>query len=241
MGRLAMAAALFPVGIFQLRKLRVGGALVVSEQEGWYTDPWGHHDARWISHGVPSKLVRDGQAESYDNPPDSPPAQAWVAIEPPAGSLTGADTRRADEFEAEPTPTLADLNKRQDSAAVTAGAHPWFVARDWVPSSQPTPTTAARKTGRRGLRIAAALLILLSTYLWTVQVIASLTPPPPFWGGVITGALFALAPPLGISWKWRNDRRAGVAPVRRIQRAARAASVLGVISLLLFIATHLAS
>jgi hypothetical protein len=214
---------------------------VVLEQEGWYTDPWGHHDARWISHGVPSKLVRDGETESYDDPPDSPPTQAWVAIERSPGSLSGADTLRADALEAESTPSLADLDRRQDSAAVTAGAHPWFVARDWVTSSQPKPMTAARKTGRRGAGILAALLVLLSTYLWSVQVIASLTPPPPFWSGVITGALFALAPPLGTYWRWRTDRRAGVAPVLCLRRAARVGSVLGVISLLLFIATHLAT
>ena len=37
---------------------------VSPEQEGWYTDPWGDHDARWISDGVPTKLVRDGSFES---------------------------------------------------------------------------------------------------------------------------------------------------------------------------------
>ena len=42
---------------------------MIPQQEGWYTDPWGHHDAGWISEGVPTKLVRDGALESYDDPP----------------------------------------------------------------------------------------------------------------------------------------------------------------------------
>ena len=30
-----------------------------SELEGWCTDPFGLHEARWLSDGVPTKLVRD--------------------------------------------------------------------------------------------------------------------------------------------------------------------------------------
>jgi hypothetical protein len=33
-------------------------------EEGWYTDPFGRHEARWLSDGSPTKLVRDGDAES---------------------------------------------------------------------------------------------------------------------------------------------------------------------------------
>jgi hypothetical protein len=29
-------------------------------EEGWYTDPYERHEARWLSEGEPSKLVRDG-------------------------------------------------------------------------------------------------------------------------------------------------------------------------------------
>ena len=41
--------------------------------EGWYTDPFGRHEARWMSDGTPTKLVRDGGDESYDDPPDEEP------------------------------------------------------------------------------------------------------------------------------------------------------------------------
>ena len=34
--------------------------------EGWYTDPYGRHEARWMSQGTPTRLVRDGSAEASD-------------------------------------------------------------------------------------------------------------------------------------------------------------------------------
>jgi hypothetical protein len=40
---------------------------------GWNTDPYGLHEHRYFSGGQPTKLVRDGGRESYDEPPDSPP------------------------------------------------------------------------------------------------------------------------------------------------------------------------
>jgi hypothetical protein len=40
---------------------------------GWNIDPYGLHEHRYFSGGQPTKLVRDGGRESYDEPPDSPP------------------------------------------------------------------------------------------------------------------------------------------------------------------------
>lgn len=54
-----------------------------TEQKGWYTDPWGRHEARWMSEGVPTRLVRDGNIESFDEPPDAPPSRAWARIADP--------------------------------------------------------------------------------------------------------------------------------------------------------------
>jgi hypothetical protein len=213
--------------------------MVVPEQEGWYTDPWGHHDARWISKGVPTKLVRDGALESYDDPPDSPPSQAWVPIELLPGSLTAADTLRADDLEAEPMSSLSELNRREVSAALTARAHPWFVARDWVPyrgvqSSQAEPLTGSRRAALIAGAVLSGLIVLLSIYLWVVQVIGLLTPPPPIWGGVVIASVFALVAPAGTYLTWRSDRRAKVPLSRRIQRAEQVGGLLGILMLLLF-------
>ena len=35
--------------------------------------PFGRHEARWLPAGSPTKLVRDGSLESYDDPPDEEP------------------------------------------------------------------------------------------------------------------------------------------------------------------------
>ena len=42
------------------------------EEEGWYADPYQIHEARWISAGTPTALVRDGQVEAQDPPPQTP-------------------------------------------------------------------------------------------------------------------------------------------------------------------------
>ena len=40
--------------------------------EGWFKDPYRIHEARWFSDGTPTPLVKDGDQESSDPPPDVP-------------------------------------------------------------------------------------------------------------------------------------------------------------------------
>lgn len=68
------------------------------ELEGWYTDPFGRHEARWFPAGTPTKLVRDGTIESQDPPPDEPYQQQPQPLEG-VGPTKGTDLRRADEAE----------------------------------------------------------------------------------------------------------------------------------------------
>src|SRR5665213_2638285 len=67
-------------------------------EEGWYIDPFGRHEARWVSDGSPTSLVRDGAVESQDPPPDEP---LLAELEPwgthPAAE--GSDLKRADDAE----------------------------------------------------------------------------------------------------------------------------------------------
>jgi hypothetical protein len=51
-------------------------------EEGWYTDPFGLHEARWMSAGTPTKLVRDEGVESYEDPPDEEPTVTPVKVAP---------------------------------------------------------------------------------------------------------------------------------------------------------------
>ena len=65
------------------------------DAEGWYQDPFGAHEARWISAGTPTALVRDAGEESHDPPPDAPMPTDLVPVgEVPAAD--GEDLLRAD-------------------------------------------------------------------------------------------------------------------------------------------------
>jgi len=64
--------------------------------EGWYTDPFARYEARWMSAGRPTELVRDGRTEAHDPPPDEPfkVMPVRVGVDAPRGA---DDLRRADD------------------------------------------------------------------------------------------------------------------------------------------------
>jgi hypothetical protein len=87
-------------------------------REGWYSDPFGRHEARWLSDGHATKLVRDAGTESYDEPPDAPPVQDPVRIEPDPTSFSPDDLLRADGAQANPNWADAkDLKRADDQEA----------------------------------------------------------------------------------------------------------------------------
>lgn len=69
------------------------------KREGWYTDPYTRHEARWMSDDKPTKLVRDGLIESYDNPPPLQPTSIPIQIEVEPTHSHGEDLLRADAAE----------------------------------------------------------------------------------------------------------------------------------------------
>jgi hypothetical protein len=91
--------------------------------EGWCTDPFGRHEARWLSQGTPTKLVRDGDIESYDDPPDEEPSQEAQLIEPDLPANGGADLIRVGDAASGPT-DLESLDRQMGDAAFEGGAHP---------------------------------------------------------------------------------------------------------------------
>jgi hypothetical protein len=62
--------------------------------EGWFTDSFGRHEARWMSDGSPTKLVRDGEEESYEEPPDEEPTVTSSRIAEEQ-AVDGSDLLRA--------------------------------------------------------------------------------------------------------------------------------------------------
>jgi hypothetical protein len=84
-------------------------------EEGWYQDPYGRHEARWISDGTPTALVRDGEDESQDPPPDE---QIRVGMERVAEAtrVDGTGFKRADDAESQ------NLDPKAMSDAMTDAA-----------------------------------------------------------------------------------------------------------------------
>jgi hypothetical protein len=77
--------------------------------EGWYTDPYARHEARWLSDGRPTKLVRDGDVTSYEDPPDGAFTREPepIVFHPTRGNAD--DLRRADDADRGP----ADLDPNE--------------------------------------------------------------------------------------------------------------------------------
>jgi hypothetical protein len=61
--------------------------------QGWHADPFGLHEQRYFSAGTPTKLVRDGSVESYDEPPTDEWSPEDVADVASAASATSAAAR----------------------------------------------------------------------------------------------------------------------------------------------------
>ena len=71
---------------------------MTEQLEGWFTDPFGRHEARWISAGTPMSLVRDGHTEPHDDPPEEP----WSHEPEPIIPVGRPDSsRRADDAQRE--------------------------------------------------------------------------------------------------------------------------------------------
>lgn len=98
-------------------------------EEGWYTDPYGRHEARWMSNGEPTKLVRDGKVTAIDPPlPDEAPTRVPEPIEHPPGT-GGRDLRRADDAERDGSKLdHSAIYMRQMDAVWSDGAPPM----DWI-------------------------------------------------------------------------------------------------------------
>ena len=89
--------------------------------QGWYRDPYGRHEDRWISDGRPTDLVRDKGAESYDHSPRGGPILPATYWEPVASPIA-----------LRPAPAAREPARRQDYVPViiTAAVVGQFVI--WV-------------------------------------------------------------------------------------------------------------
>ena len=80
--------------------------------EGWYTDPYAVHEARWMSQGTPTPLIRDDGVEGHDPAPDGPFKVTPVRL---GEDGSPSDLRRADDAEREP-PHKSPVDAAWDAA-----------------------------------------------------------------------------------------------------------------------------
>ncbi len=67
------------------------------QAQNWCLDPFGSHEERWFSRGIPTALVRDHGVEAQDPPPDSAFAHRYSVldyVDPSAGEGTDGHPSR---------------------------------------------------------------------------------------------------------------------------------------------------
>jgi hypothetical protein len=125
-------------------------------RQGWAADPFQLHEARYFSAGRPTKLVRDGTIETYDDPPSPPPnPHPTPAPRPPAAPQPTPAPRRTLPPQREPA------SQRADAAPQYAGPPPYAGANG---RRGPGPGSARTQPGkpRAGLFVAAALVVAVA-------------------------------------------------------------------------------
>lgn len=134
--------------------------------EGWFTDPFGRHEARWLSGGKPTDLVRDGDVESYD--------------EPPTESLSTVPELIDDASDDPPTPRPNRATDYRGSVPVFGVAVP-KVQRDQYPLrvSRSRTGQAFAKLPRVARWLIGLLALILGIFgvFWLVNTLTNEQPP----------------------------------------------------------------
>jgi len=160
-------------------------AMAIGDLQGWYSDPFGQHDKRYFSAGRPTKLVRDGNIESFSEPP----AENWIPthdmrVESQPGVDSGPDLagRTMQLGGIVFTPASGNAAGRQSAgkvrrsrgwrnaavivlAALVAGTIVLFVRRGSGPAARPSVTTVAfiTQAAQRTLAERSAYMTLSGT------------------------------------------------------------------------------
>lgn len=108
------------------------------EPQGWYEDPFRLHDARYFSAGRPTRLVRDGNVESYDEPPGE--------SQPEPGVVRTLARAEGEDVSASSDDLPPDMPRRSRAGLVTIAAVVIVVAgivTAAVLASKPAPATVS--------------------------------------------------------------------------------------------------
>ena len=90
--------------------------------EGWFLDPFCRHHDRYFAGGKPTGLVRDGEDESFDPPPELLLSAPLVPVPLIGPSGSPHDLKRADDAEAQPAFDPRAASDRATRAMVRFGA-----------------------------------------------------------------------------------------------------------------------
>jgi hypothetical protein len=122
--------------------------------QGWFVDPFGAHEFRYFSDGSPTRLVRDGGVESYD--------------EPPAGALTVVAGQLAEV----PSRPDSDAGPRFRPLGRSACAMMAITGLAAVAALAVVVVSAVSERPVSGLRIAVvpAVALLVAGQIWVVIV-----------------------------------------------------------------------
>lgn len=130
-------------GMFRstIRAFEVLGGVAVAS--GWFADPYGRHEARWISAGTPTALVRDGNVEHQDLPPEQPHTfSSMSAPAPSSDPRSGSDLRRADDANRQPLPD----DERYKTMASDTLMRPVLFPVPGMEQDYDTPAASRRRT-----------------------------------------------------------------------------------------------
>jgi len=118
----------------------------MADLHGWQSDPFGLHEQRYFSQGQPTKLVRDGSAESYDPPPTASAASGTPA---PGGAHSAAPVSGPTQYPAAHAPSAPE--SPSTPALLPVPPRPgWWLASDgnwYPPETHPDATSAESVTG----------------------------------------------------------------------------------------------
>jgi hypothetical protein len=153
--------------------------------QGWFVDPFGIHEQRWISQGNPTALVRDGRVEAQDAPPDLAVTGPLVPAKPPprqgapsddllrAGDRAGTggdppDEIPGDQFDFFGDPAIGGTMGMSPALPMSAVAGSLAIN----PMDLGGPTTPRRIVRARWIALGGALVW---TALITVQLLSATT------------------------------------------------------------------
>lgn len=135
-----------------------GGMGAGQAKQGWYEDPYGVHQMRYFSAGQPTRLVRDGDRDAYDDPPST-----TATVDSGSGQDAGFWPAYTPTAPTAPTAPIAPAAPTAPTATEPPATAPPPVADPGWPQPSLADITPAprRASGRKPALLVATVLMAL--------------------------------------------------------------------------------